>query len=287
MKTIGFIGAGIMGKSMIRNLMKAGFELHVYDINSDAIKDVVSEGAHFHATVSDCVKNREAVISIVGRPADVEAIYYGENGIFASAEKGAYLIDMTTSSPSLARKLHEDATKNCFHSMDAPVTGGDTGAKSGTLSILVGGDKADFEACLDIFRALGTNINYQGGPGSGQHTKMANQIILAGVLSGIAEGIAYAKTEGLDGEIFLKSVSTGAARSMQLDLQGPKLLAGDYAPGFQVKHFIKDMRIAVHEADVSGIDLKMLKTVLAQYEKLDENGMGELGMQALVKYYEL
>ena len=206
--------------------------------------------------------------------------------ILDSAMPGAYLIDMTTTSPMIAEKIYEEGTKKGFHVLDAPVTGGDTGAKAGTLSILVGGEKEDYEACMPLFEAMGTNINYQGKAGCGQHAKLANQIMIAGTLSGVCEALTYAKAKGLDLETVLNSVSTGAAGSKQLDTFGPKILAGDYAPGFFMKHFIKDMKLALTEANRSNLSLDVLSQVLANYELLEAEGYGELGTQALIKYYE-
>ena len=165
------------------------------------------------------------------------------------------------------------------------MTGGDTGAKNGTLSILVGGDKEDYEACHAVFEAMGTNINYEGGPGCGQHTKMANQIMIAGTLSGVCEAMSYAKAQGLDLQTLLDSVATGAAGSKQLDAFGTKIMSGDYAPGFFMKHFIKDMNLAVEEADAQGLDLKILKQVLENYRTLEAE-YGDLGTQTLIKFYE-
>ncbi|MGC4018073.1 MAG: NAD(P)-dependent oxidoreductase [Muricomes sp.] len=286
MKKVGFIGVGIMGKSMVRNLMRAGFELHIYARNREKVEDVIAEGAIFHDSIKACAAGCEAVITIVGFPKDVEEVYFEAGNIMDSAQKGAYLIDMTTTSPQLAEKIYEEGKKNGFHVLDAPVTGGDLGAKNGTLSILVGGDKEDYDACLPLFEAMGTNINYQGQAGCGQHCKLANQIIIAGTLSGVCEAIAYAKAKGLDLETVLKSVSTGAAGSRQLDMFGPKILKEDYAPGFFVKHFIKDMKLASLEANISELNLGVLSQVLSNYEELETKGYGDLGTQALMKYYE-
>ena len=285
MQKIGFIGLGIMGKSMTRNLMKAGYELHIYARTKAKVEDIISEGAVFHETAGECAKASEAVITIVGYPKDVEEVYFGDNGILDSAKPGTYVIDMTTSSPKLAKKIYEAAKEKGIHAMDAPVTGGDTGAKNGTLSILVGGDKEDYEACHGVFEAMGTNINYEGGPGWGQHTKMANQIMIAGTLSGVCEAMSYAKAQGLDLQTLLDSVATGAAGSKQLDAFGVKIMNGDYAPGFFMKHFIKDMNLAVEEADAQGLDLKVLKQVLANYRTLEAE-YGDLGTQTLIKFYE-
>ena len=253
MRKVGFIGVGIMGKSMVRNLMKAGFELHIYARNRAKVEDVIGEGALFHDSIAACVKGCEAVITIVGFPQDVEEVYFDEGGILESADAGAYLIDMTTTSPQISVKISKEGEEKGFHVLDAPVTGGDTGAKAGTLSILVGGKEEDFEACMPLFEAMGTNINYQGEAGCGQHAKLANQIMIAGTLTGVCEALSYAKAKGLDMPTLLKSVSTGAAGSKQLDTFGPKILEEDYAPGFFMKHFIKDMKLALVEANISEI----------------------------------
>ena len=286
MKKIGFIGVGIMGKSMVRNLIKAGFEMHIYARTKSKVEDVVNEGAIFHDSIAECVKECEAVITIVGFPVDVEEVYFDKGNILDSVQQGTYLIDMTTTSPMLDQKIAEEGKKKGLHVLDAPVTGGDIGAKNGTLSILVGGEKADYEACMPLFEAMGTNINYQGGIGCGQHAKLANQIMIAGTLSGVCEAFTYAKAKGLDLQTLLDSVSTGAAGSKQLDTFGPKILEGDYAPGFFMKHFIKDMKLALTEANMSNINLDVLSQVLANYELLQAEGYGELGTQALIKYYE-
>lgn len=286
MRKIGFIGVGIMGRSMVRNLMKEGYEVHIYARTKAKVEDVISEGAVFHDSIADCVKDRDAVITIVGFPQDVEEVYFDSGNILDSASPGTYLIDMTTTSPMLAEKICEEGTKRGFHVLDAPVTGGDTGAKEGTLSILVGGERQDYEACHPLFEAMGTNINYEGKAGSGQHCKLANQIMIAGTLSGVCEALTYAKEKGLDPDTFMKSVATGAAGSRQLDLYGAKIIAGDYAPGFFMKHFIKDMKLALIEANKSGIDLGVLSQVLANCEELEAEGCGELGTQALMKFYD-
>jgi len=286
MHKIGFIGVGIMGKSMVRNLMKAGFELHIFARTQAKVEDVISEGAIFHSSIAECVKGCEAVITIVGFPADVEEVYFKGGNILDSAPKGAYLIDMTTSSPALATRIAEEGTKRGFKVLDAPVTGGDIGAKNGTLSILVGGQKVDYEACMDLFKGMGTNINYQGSYGAGQHAKLANQIVIAGTLSGVCEALAYARAKGLDLEVWLNSVATGAAGSKQMDSFGKKMVVGDYAPGFFMKHFIKDMKLAKDEAQASELRLDILEQVLVNYQELATKGLEEMGTQALIKHYE-
>ena len=285
-KNIGFIGVGIMGKSMVRNLMKAGFSLHIFARTKAKVEDVIREGAVFHDSIGSCVKGCDAIITIVGYPKDVEEVYCSEEGIFHYAAPDTYLIDMTTSSPALAQKLYQEGKKKGVHVLDAPVTGGDVGAKNGTLSILVGGEKEDFHTCLPLFQAMGTNINYEGEAGNGQHTKMVNQIMIAANLSGVCEALSYAKQKGLDMNAVLNAVSSGAAGSRQLELLAPKILDQNFAPGFFIKHFIKDMKLAVEEAEESGLELKIVKQVLSHYEELGKRGYEDLGTQALIKYYE-
>lgn len=286
MKEIGFIGVGIMGKGMVRNLMKAGFEVHIYARRPEKVADVVQEGAQFHSTIAECAQGREAVITIVGEPKDVEEVYFGQGGLLESAPKGCILIDMTTTIPSLSQRLYEAGKERGLGMIDAPVTGGEGGAKNGTLSILAGGDREDFEACRPLFEAMGNNINYQGGPGAGQHTKMVNQIMVAGTLSGVCEALSYAQAKGLDMEVLLRSLSTGAGASKMLDAYGAKIVAGDYRPGFFVRHFIKDMKIAQGEAQQSGLELNVLAQALAEYESLNDAGLGEAGIQSLIRYYQ-
>ena len=285
LKTIGFIGVGIMGKPMVRNLMKAGFSLRIYARTKAKVEDVISEGAEFFPTIGECVQGCDAVITMVGFPKDVEDVYYGEGNIFAAATAGQYLIDCTTTSPSLAERLHEDGAKKGLHVLDVPVTGGEGGAIKGILSLLVGGDREDYEACLPIFKAVGANINYFGKAGNGQHAKMANQILVAGALGGVCEALAYGKAEGLDLQALFDAVSTGAGGSAQLSALGPKILAGDFRPGFYMKHIIKDLRLATEEAERKGLTLDVVPKVLADFRELEEKGLGEEGSQALIKHY--
>lgn len=286
LKKIGFIGVGIMGKSMVRNLMKAGYEVSIYTRTKSKVEDVIAEGAVWCDTVADCSKGKDVVITIVGYPKDVEEVYFGENGILENADKGTYLIDMTTTSPKLDQQIYEEAKKRGLHGLDAPVTGGDSGAKAGTLTILAGGDKEDFDTCLPVFEAMGKDINYEGKSGNGQHTKMCNQIAIAGALSGACEAIAYAKAVGLDPQVMLDSISTGAAGSAQLSNVASRVLKDDYDPGFFIKHFIKDMKLASEEAEAAGAKLGVLDYVLDMYRDLETEGLGDLGTQALIKYYE-
>ena len=286
MKKIGFIGIGIMGESMVRNLMKAGYEVAVYNRTKSKADAVVAEGAIWCDSAAQCAAGRDAVITIVGYPKDVEEVYFGEGGVIAHADPGTCLIDMTTTSPKLAVRIYENGKKKGLPVLDAPVTGGDAGAKAGTLTILVGGDQETFEKCRPLFEAMGKNIYYEGKAGNGQHTKMCNQIAIAGALSGACEALTYAKAVGMDPARMLESISTGAAGSAQLSNVASRILKDDYAPGFFIEHFIKDMKLADEEAVNAGAHLGVLEYVLNMYQELETEGCGDLGTQALIKYYE-
>ncbi|RBQ31563.1 oxidoreductase [Arcobacter sp. FW59] len=281
-KKIAFIGVGVMGKFMVSNLLKKGFEVSIYARNKQKVEDVIKEGAIFCESIKECLGNKDAVITIVGYPKDVEEVYFSQDGVINSASKGAYLIDMTTTTPSLSIKIHEIAKQKGLKALDAPVSGGDIGAKNATLSIMVGGEQKDFESCKEIFESLGTTIVYAGSSGSGQHTKMANQIAIAGVMAGVSEAISYGKKVGLDLPTMLKSISNGAAQSFHLTNNAPKMLNKEFEPGFYIKHMVKDLKIAASEVP----NLKVLNDVLEMYEALEKNGDGDLGTQALCKYYE-
>ena len=286
MQKIGFIGVGIMGQSMVRNLMKNGYEAYIYTRTKSKAQDVIAEGAVWCDTIQDCVKGRDAVITIVGYPKDVKEVYFGTNGILNNAESGTYLIDMTTTSPVLSARIHDAAKQKGLFALDAPVTGGDIGAREGTLTIFAGGDKEAFDACYPLFTAMGKTIVYQGGAGKGQHAKMANQILIAGAVSGMCEAMVYGQKNGLDMEILLSALKNGGGGSWQLTNYSPRILKGDFNPGFFIKHFIKDMTIASDEAKEVSLNLEMLSTVLSMYKALEKQGKGDLGTQALIQYYE-
>lgn len=283
MQKIGFIGLGVMGRSMARNLQKNGYEVAVYSRSKGKLTDFLTEtGMQWCDTAAQCAAGRDAVITMVGYPKDVEDVYFGEDGILASADAGTYLIDMTTTDPRLSVRIGAEARARGLRALDAPVSGGDTGARNAQLSIMVGGERADFDACLSVFQAMGSSIVYEGGAGSGQHTKMANQIAIAGAVSGVCEALCYAERMGLDPETMLASISKGAAGSWQMSNLMPKMIAGDDAPGFFLKHFIKDMQIARAQ---DGRKLPVLEQVCAMYEELERQGCGDLGTQALIRYY--
>lgn len=286
MKTIGFIGVGVMGKSMVRNLMKNGFEVSIYARTKAKVTDILAEGALWCDSIAQCAQGKDAVITIVGYPKDVEEVYFGQGGILENASAGCVLIDMTTTSPQLSVKIEQAAKEKGLKALDAPVSGGDVGAKNGTLSIMVGGEKETYTQCLPIFQAMGTNIIYEGKAGAGQHTKMANQIALGGAIAGVCEALTYAKKVGLDLQTMLDSISKGAAGSWQMSNMAPRMLKGDFDPGFFVKHYIKDMNIALEEASHVNLTMPVLNEVHDMYQALNDQGMGDLGTQALIKYYD-
>ena len=280
---IGFIGVGVMCGPMVLNLMKKGFDVSIYTRTKSKAEGVIAAGAHWCDTIADCAAGRDVVITIVGYPKDVEEVYFSEKGILNSADKGTVLIDMTTTSPRLSERIYAAAKEKGMTALDAPVSGGDVGAQKGTLAIMVGGDRDAFDKMHDVFAAMGTNIRYQGGAGCGQHTKMANQIAISGCVAAVCEAIAYAKRCGLDPQDMFDAISTGAAGSWQLTNNGQKIINGDYAPGFYVKHFIKDMNIALDEAQARDLDLTVLHMVRDKYDELAAQGGADEGTQALIK----
>lgn len=285
-KSVGFIGIGVMGKSMAYNLIKNGFDVYVYSRTKSKADEVVGKGALWCSSVKECVSQKDAVITMVGYPKDVEEVYFGSNGIIENAKKGALIIDMTTTSPVLSEKIYSLATEKGLYAVDAPVSGGDKGAENATLSIMAGGDKESFEMALPLFKALGTTIIYEGKAGSGQHTKIANQIAIAGAIAGVCEAIRYGDLASLDRRLMLNSIKNGAAGSWQMSNNGENILSNNFDPGFFIKHFIKDMKIASSEAEARGEKLEALETVLKMYEALENDGLGDMGTQALIKYYE-
>ena len=285
MKNIGFIGVGVMGKSMVRNLMKHGYSVSIYARNKDNVQDILAEGVAWCPSIAACAAGQDAVITIVGFPQDVEAVYFGPDGILDNTDPGTCLIDMTTTSPELDQRIYSAALEKGARMLDAPVTGGDIGAKNGQLTILVGGLKADFDACYTLFSAIGSKIVYMGPSGNGQRTKLANQVAIAGAIAGVCEAISFAQAVGLDPAQTLDAISSGAAGSFQMSSNGPKMLQGDFAPGFFIKHFVKDMILAQDELGKQDATLKILDDVLGMYQVLEQRGLGDEGTQALIKYY--
>ncbi|MES9778658.1 NAD(P)-dependent oxidoreductase [Bacillus velezensis] len=284
-KTVGFIGLGVMGNSMAAHILEAGYPVLVYTRTKQKAEEILNKGAVWQETVKDLSEKADIIITMVGYPSDVEDIYLGENGILRHAKEGTFVIDMTTSKPSLAKKIAEQAKEKSIHALDAPVSGGDIGARNGTLAIMAGGEKEAFEACLPLFSVMGENIQYQGPAGSGQHTKMCNQIAIAAGMVGVAEAMAYAEKSGLNPEQVLKSITTGAAGSWSLSNLAPRMLKGDFAPGFYVKHFIKDMGIALEEAELMGEEMPGLALAKSLYDKLSAQGEENSGTQSIYKLW--
>ncbi|MEA5060120.1 MAG: NAD(P)-dependent oxidoreductase [Clostridia bacterium] len=285
MKHIGFIGTGVMGQSMVRNLLKSDYSVKVFNRTRSRAAVLEKDGAIVCDSIADCVKGQDAIISIIGFPKDVEEVFFGESGILAHAAKGTYLIDMTTTSPALSQRIFSAAKARGLHALDAPVSGGDSGAKNATLSIMVGGEQEDFHHCMPILQAMGDKITYAGAAGAGQHTKMANQIAIAGAVAGVAEAISYGEAAGLRPTALLDAISNGAAASWQLQNNGYKMVENDFAPGFFIKHFIKDMRIAVEMAEEMELSLPVLQQVFTMYEQLPETVRETMGTQAIIQHY--
>jgi 3-hydroxyisobutyrate dehydrogenase len=284
---VGFVGLGIMGHSMAGHVLDAGYALHVFNRSRGKADDLVAKGAHWHDSAGEvAAAAADVVITMVGYPRDVEAIYLASGGIVERARPGTILIDMTTSSPELARRVAQAAARKGLSALDAPVSGGDIGAREARLSIMVGGEPSAFEAALPILKLMGNNVVRQGSPGAGQHTKLCNQIVVASTMLGVCEGLAYARRSGLDPETVLKSIGGGAASSFLLNNMGARILKGDFAPGFFIEHFIKDMNIAAAEAERLRVDLPALRLAKSLYEELAAEGHGRDGTQALFKHYD-
>ena len=284
-KKIGFIGTGIMGAAMAGHLLAAGFEVSVYNRTKAKAEGLIEKGARWCGSPGECARGQDAVITIVGYPKDVEEVYLGEDGILANAGEGTYVIDMTTSSPILAEKIFHAAKLKGIHAVDAPVTGGDVGARNATLSILVGGEESSFEALQPVFSVLGKNLVYLGSAGAGQKAKACNQIAIAGALAGACEAYAYAKASGIDIEATFKAISAGAAGSFQMSNVVRRGLDGDFEPGFMLKHFGKDLAIGTETSAAYGTALPVLGQVLSEVRQLERQGKGDQGTQALLWYY--
>lgn len=282
---IGFIGTGVMGKSMADHLLQAGYPVSIYTRTKSKADSLLEKGATWEDSVASLSRKCSIIITIVGYPQDVEAVYFGSTGILENVQAGSYVIDMTTSKPALAQRIFSEAAKKDVQALDAPVSGGDIGAKNGTLAIMVGGEQTAFDAVLPVFQVMGSNILLQGPAGAGQHTKLSNQITIASNMVGVCEAISYAKKAGLDPSLVLDSITTGAAGSWSLSHLAPRMIRGDDAPGFFVKHFIKDMKIALESAQEMGLATPGLALSLQLYEELAENGESDSGTQALIKLF--
>jgi 3-hydroxyisobutyrate dehydrogenase len=259
--------------------------MHLYNRSRGGAEPLLAQGARWHDSPGEAAAAADVVITIVGFPSDVEALYLGAGGLVSRARDGALLIDMTTSSPELAERIARAGAARGLQALDAPVSGGDIGARDARLSIMAGGDEVAFQRALPLLRRMGAHIARHGGPGAGQHAKMANQIVIASTMIGVCEGLAYARRSGLDPKAVLATIKGGAAGGFLLENMGPKMLDGDYAPGFFTEHFIKDMGIALHEAQRMGLDLPGLALARRSYEALAEAGHGRDGTQVLFERY--
>jgi len=281
MSNIGWIGTGVMGEPMAAHLIKEGHRLTIFTRTGSKANELIDAGARWVGSPQEAAKNRDFVCIMVGYPRDVRQVVLGEEGVINTIKPGSILIDFTTSEPSLAIEIAEALKKREVFSLDAPVSGGDIGARNATLSIMVGGDKGAFNTAKPILNKLGKIIILQGGPGAGQHTKMCNQIQIAGTMIGMVEALIYGTKAGLDIETMLKAISGGAAACWSLDNLAPRILKGDMEPGFFVEHFVKDMGIALTEAQRMHLSLPGLALVHQLYLSVKALGAGRKGTQAL------
>lgn len=278
---IAFLGTGIMGGHMAGHLLAAGHELTVFNRTRSKAEALISRGARWAESPRLAAEGQDVLISIVGMPDDVQEVYMGEQGVLGASDPPEVVIDMTTSTPTLARTLAEAATARGIASIDAPVSGGPVGAESASLSIMVGGDTDAVSRVWSLFESMGKTVIHQGGPGYGQHTKMVNQILLAGSMIGLAESMAYAEAAGLDPAKVISSIRDGAAGSRALTDFGPKILKGDFTPGFYAKHYLKDLGIALDEAARMDLKLPMLALVQGFYDRICRQGLNQCGTHVL------
>lgn len=278
---IGWIGTGVMGTPMFGHILNAGFTGYVYNRTKSKALPLIKKGAEWKDNPELIAASADITFTIVGYPEDVKDVYFGKRGLFSGAGEGKIFVDMTTTSPSLAIEIYNTARNKGMSSIDAPVSGGDVGARSAELSIMAGGEKEVFEQVLPLLKILGKRIIYQGNAGAGQHTKMANQIVIASTMIGVCESLLYGYRAGLDPLIMLKSVSGGAAACWTLDNLAPRIIRGDFEPGFYVNHFIKDMSIALEESEKMNITLPGLELVHKLYLMLKDSNYGLKGTQAL------
>ncbi len=282
---IAFIGTGVMGRSMAGHLLQAGHPLHVHNRTKSKAQTLLDAGAHWHESAGAAAAQADVVITMLGFPQDVEESYLGPGGIVERARPGALLVDMTTSSPQLAVQIATAATKRGLAALDAPVSGGDIGAREARLVIMVGGDEAAFTRARPLFEVLGKNIARHGGPGAGQYCKLANQIAIAAGMLAWCESLVFAQKAGLDPAKVIESIGGGAAGSWSLNNYGPRALRGDFNPGFYVKHYLKDLRIALDCAAAMGLDLPGTALARQLYDRVAARGWSELGTQSLYRLY--
>jgi len=285
-QSIGWVGTGVMGRSMCSHIIKAGYPVFVHTRTREKAAALETSGAFWCDVPMEVAASSDIIFTMLGYPEEVEEVYFSQNGIINNARQGSILVDMSTSRPSLARKIAEAAQSRGCHALDAPVSGGDIGAREATLAIMVGGEKDAFDNVLHLFHIMGKNISLMGGPGSGQHTKMSNQILIASTMVGVVESLLYAHRAGLNQEALIDLISTGAAGSWSLNNLGRRIIKGNFDPGFFIKHFIKDMGIALDEARRMKLSLPGLALASQFYTAASAQGYDELGTQGLYKVFE-
>ncbi len=280
---VGWIGTGVMGRSMCGHLIRAGYPVTLYTRSREKASELLAAGASWQESPRAVAQRSDVIFTMVGFPTDVEQVYLAADGILAGARSGSILCDMTTSEPSLAVRIHAEAKQKGVASIDAPVSGGDVGAREAKLAIMAGGEKAAFETILPLLKKMGETIVLMGGPGAGQHTKMANQIVITGNMIGMVEALLYTQKAGLGQEAMIDIVGRGAAASWSLNNLGRRIVRGDFNPGFFIKHFVKDMGIALEEARRMKLSLPGLALVNQLYVSAQAMGMENLGTQGLYK----
>ena len=285
MLTVGFIGLGIMGLPMAGHLLKAGYNMQVYNRTANKADSLVAQGAVRANTPAEAAKGADIVITIVSDSPQVEEVVFGENGAFNTLEEGALLIDMSTISATATREFSEKLASKGVHMLDAPVSGGDVGAINATLTIMVGGEQEQFDRALPLFEVMGSKATLLGSIGAGQVTKSCNQILVVTALNGVCEALLLAEKQGLDLEKAISALTGGAANSYQLEVLGPKVANRDYAPGFMIDLVVKDLHIVQQVAKQSGLSLEATNIITSYFENLQQQGHGKLGTQALGKYY--
>lgn len=280
---IGWIGTGVMGHSMCEHILKAGYEVAVNNRTRQRAVELEKSGAIWCDEPAEVAARSQIIFSIVGYPSDVEQVFLGNEGLIANASTGSLLVDMTTSQPSLAKRIYSSAKEKGCSALDAPVSGGDVGARGGSLAIMVGGEEADFNRAEPFFQIMGENISLMGPPGSGQHTKMSNQILIASTMIGVVESLLYGRRAGLSQDSIIDVIGKGAAASWSINNLGRRIVQGDFAPGFYIKHFVKDMGIALAEAKTMKLSLPGLALAHQFYMAAIAEGLENLGTQGLYK----
>jgi 3-hydroxyisobutyrate dehydrogenase len=281
-QTLGWIGTGVMGAPMCGHLMSAGYPLNVTSRTRSKTEALLEQGASWYATPAEVAAHSDIVFTMVGKPAEVRDVYFGEHGVFAGLHAGAIVVDMGTTPPSLTQEITEHALAMKAHAIDAPVSGGDVGARNATLSIMAGGEEEVINILRPLFACMGKAVAWMGEAGNGQHTKMANQLAVAGTMIGVCEALVYAGRAGVDLEKLVAVISKGAAGCWTLDNLAPRIVSGDDAPGFMVDHFVKDLGIALSECEQMELHLPGLELANRLYRELQTIGHGQSGTQSLV-----